>query len=216
MTEAQSKADPHQASASAPAAEAGPCLPAHNWGWFLFRGILALVVGVLALLYPFSAVTAFALLFAVFAFVDGVGQLISGIAGAANHRQRWWGLVIAGVPGIAVGVLYLLWPQLSTIGYALLLLAMIAVWAIVNGIGQISAAIRLRKDIEGEWLLGLSGFISLLLGGLILFVTATVPGASILSVGWMIGFYALFVAAALIALALRLKGSKAGAARQIA
>jgi uncharacterized membrane protein HdeD (DUF308 family) len=95
-----------------------------------------------------------------------------------------------------------------------LLLAMIAVWAIVNGIGQISAAIRLRKDIEGEWLLGLSGLISLLLGALILFVTATVPGASILSVGWIIGFYALFVAAALIALAFRLKGSKAGATRQ--
>jgi uncharacterized membrane protein HdeD (DUF308 family) len=187
-------------------------LPMHNWGWFMFRGILALIVGILAILYPFSAVTAFALLFAAFAFVDGVSLIITGIAGATNHQERWWALVLAGLVGVAVGVIYLVWPALSTVSYALVLLLMIAAWAFANGILQISAAIRLRKAIEGEWLLGLSGLLLVLLGGAILFVTATVPGASILSVGWMIGFYALFAAVALIALAIRLKGMKAKAA----
>ncbi|HEU5483213.1 MAG TPA: DUF308 domain-containing protein [Sphingomicrobium sp.] len=208
MTETQATADVHPGVT----AEASRNLPAHNWGWFLFRGLLALVVGILAILYPFSAVTAFALLFAAFAFVDGIGLVISGISGARNHRERWVSLVLAGVVGIAVGVIYLVWPALATISYALILLFMIAAWALVSGVAQIAAAIRLRDVIEGEWLLGLSGLITALLGLGILYVTATVPGASILSVGWMIGFYALIVAVTLIALALRLKRAKANAA----
>ena len=204
MTETQSHSDPRESLGG----EAPRSLPAHNWGWFAFRGLLALVLGILALLYPFSAVTAFAFLFALFAFVDGVGLVVSGIAGAASHRERWWGLVLAGLVGIAVGVIYILWPALSTISYALVLLIIIAAWAFVNGIGQIGAAIRLRKEIEGEWLLGLSGFFSILLALAILVATAVLPGATILSVGWIIGFYALLAAVALIALAIRLKGAK--------
>jgi uncharacterized membrane protein HdeD (DUF308 family) len=204
MTETQSKSDPHPSFGG----EAPRNLPAHNWGWFLFRGFIALILGILAFAFPFSAITAFAFLFALFAFVDGISLLVSGIAGATHHRERWWGLVIAGLVGIAVGVIYVAWPGLSTISYALVFLVMIAVWAIVNGIGQIGAAIRLRREIEGEWLLGLAGVFSILLGIAILVVTATVPGASLLSVGWIIGFYALVVAAALIALAFRLKGHK--------
>jgi uncharacterized membrane protein HdeD (DUF308 family) len=204
MTDTESRADPDPSFGG----EARRILPAHNWGWFLFRGILALVLGILAILFPFSAMTAFIFLFALFAFVDGISLLVSGIAGATNHRERWWGLVIAGVFGIAVGVVYIAWPALSTFSYALVFLLMIAVWAIVNGVGQISAAIRLRKEIQGEWLLGLAGVFSILLGGAILVVTAVVPGASILSIGWIIGFWALLVAAALISLAFRLRGRK--------
>jgi len=204
MTETQSQSDPHPSFAG----ETPRVLPAHNWGWFLFRGLVALALGILAILFPFSAITAFAFLFALFAFVDGVGLVISGIAGATRHSERWWGLVIAGLIGIAVGVIYIAWPGLSTISYALVLLVIIAVWAIANGIGQISAAVRLRKEIEGEWLLATAGIFSILLGLAILYVTGAVPGASILSVGWIIGFYALFAAAALIALAFRLKHKK--------
>jgi uncharacterized membrane protein HdeD (DUF308 family) len=141
MTETQSPSDPHPSFGG----EVSRNLPAHNWGWFLFRGIIALILGILAIFFPFSALTAFAFLFALFAFVDGISLLVSGIAGAASHRERWWGLVIAGLVGIAVGVIYIAWPGLSTISYALVFLVMIAIWAIVNGIGQIGAAIRLRR-----------------------------------------------------------------------
>ena len=193
---------------SGTAGVAGAGLAAHNWGWYLFRGLLALALGILALLYPFSAVSAFALVFAAYAFVDGVGLLVSGVRGAVNHRERSWGLILAGLVGIAVGVMYVLWPALSTISYALIMLFVIAAWAIITGLGQISAAIRLRKEIEGEWLLGLSGVLSVLLGVAIVVATAVMPGASILSLGWIIGFYALLAAAVLIALAIRLKAAK--------
>jgi uncharacterized membrane protein HdeD (DUF308 family) len=204
MTETWSKSDPHPAFGG----ELRKNLPAHNWAWFLFRGLIALALGVLAILFPFGAVTAFAFLFALFVFVDGVSLLVSGIAGATHHRERWWGLVIAGLVGIAVGVIYIAWPALSTVSYALVLMVMIAVWAIINGIGQVSAAIELRKQIEGEWLLAIAGIFSILLGIAILAVSWAVPGASMLSVGFIIGLWALLVAAALIALAFRLKRHK--------
>ena len=204
MTETQSESDPRPAVGG----EVPRNLPAHNWGWFLFRGIVALILGLLAIFFPFSALTAFAFLFALFAFVDGVSLLVSGIAGATDGRERWWGLVIAGLVGIAVGVIYIAWPGLSTVSYGFLFLAIIALWAIVNGIGQISAAIRLRREIEGEWLLAVAGIFSILLGVAILVVTATVPGASLLSVGLIIGFYALLAAVVLIGLAIRLRGHK--------
>ena len=204
MTEKQHQSDPRPDLDG----EVSRNLPAHNWGWFLFRGIIALILGVLAIFFPFSALTAFAFLFALFAFVDGASLLVIGIAGATHHRERWWGLVIAGLVGISVGLLYIAWPALSTVSYALVFLAMIAVWAIVNGIGQLGAAIRLRREIEGEWLLAVAGLFSILLGIAILVVTVAVPGASLLSVGLIIGFYALIAAAALIGLAFRLRGHK--------
>jgi uncharacterized membrane protein HdeD (DUF308 family) len=204
MTETQSRSDPRPNFGG----EIPRNLPAHNWGWFLFRGIIALILGLLAIFFPFSALTAFAFLFALFAFVDGVSLLVSGIAGATRHRERWWGLVIAGLMGIAVGVIYIAWPALSTISYAFVFLVMVAIWAIVNGLGQIEAAIRLRREIEGEWLLAVAGTFSILLGVAILAVTAAVPGASLISVGLIIGFWALLAGLALIALGFRLRGHK--------
>lgn len=204
MTETQSRSDPRPSFGG----EVSRNLPAHNWGWFLFRGIIALILGLLAIFFPFSALTAFSFLFALFAFVDGVSLLVTGIAGATHHRERWWGLLIAGLAGIAVGVIYMAWPGLSTVSYAFVFLVMIAIWAIVNGLGQIGAAIRLRREIEGEWLLAVAGFLSVLLGVAILVVTAAVPGASLLSVGLIIGFYALLAAVVLIGLAIRLRGHK--------
>jgi uncharacterized membrane protein HdeD (DUF308 family) len=204
MTETQSQSDPRPNFGG----EISRNLPAHNWGWFLFRGIIALILGLLAIFFPFSALTAFALLFALFAFVDGISLLVSGIAGATRHRERWWGLVIAGLVGIAVGVIYIAWPALSTISYALVFLVMVAIWAIVNGLGQIEAAIRLRREIEGEWLLAVAGTFSILLGVAILVVTAAVPGASLISVGLIIGFWALLAGVALISLGFRLRGHK--------
>ena len=180
-------------------------LPARNWGWFMLRGMLALILGVLALLFPFSALVAFALLFAAFAFADGVVSLISGIRGAGSREQRWGALIFSGIVGIAVGVLYVVWPMVSTISYALVTLALLSVWAVLSGVFQIGAAIRLRRQIRGEWLLGLSGLLSVLLGLAIVAITILVPGASIVSVGWIIGIWALIVGIAFVSLALRLR-----------
>lgn len=180
-------------------------LPRHNWGWFLVRGIIALLLGLAALFAPGVTLFAFALVFAVFSFVDGVAQLVAGIRGASHKSQRYGALIFGGIVGVAIGVLFLLWPLLSTFVYALMLVILIAFWAVVTGVFEIAAAVRLRRAITGEWLLGLSGALSVLLGFALLALALWQPGLTMLSVGWLIAIYAFASGIALIVLAFRLR-----------
>ena len=186
-----------------------PPLPVHNWGWFMLRGVLALILGVCALIFPLSALFAFTLVFAAYAFGDGIMSLIAGIRGA-RAGERWGALVFRGVTGILVGVIFLLLPILATLTYAFLSVIMLAVWSVIAGVFEIAAAIRMRKEIEGEWLLGLSGAISLLLGLAILLFVIPIPAATILTAAWLIAIYAFIVGVVLVIQAFRLK-SKAPA-----
>ena len=139
-------------------------LPHRNWGWFLARGILLVLLGIFALFAPGFALFVFALVFAAFSFADGVMTLVCGIRGATHRAQRWGGLVFSGIVGILIGVLFVLFPMVSTFTYALLVIWLVAAWAVVTGVLELTAAIRLRRAIRGEWLLALSGVLSVLLG----------------------------------------------------
>lgn len=177
---------------------------AHTWGWVLLRGVLAIALGVLAVLFPLSALFAFTLLFAAYAFADGVASLITGIR-SARSGERWGAMVFRGVTGILVGVVFVLLPMVATLTYAFLAVVMLAFWSIIAGIFEISAAIRLRKVIQGELLLGISGLFSLLLGIAILALVIPSPTATILSAAWLIAIYAFAAGIVLIMLAFQLK-----------
>lgn len=180
-------------------------VPRYNWGWFAVRGVLAILLGALALLAPGLTLFAFALVFAAYSTIDGIFQLITGVRGARRKEDRWWTLVIAGLAGVVVGALFVIWPLLSTLAYALMLVAIIGVWGIVSGVSQLIAAIRLRREIEGEWLLGLSGAATAGLGAILLVLALANPGLTVLSVGWLIGVWALVTGIMLLILAVRLK-----------
>lgn len=182
---------------------------AHTWGWVMLRGVLAIALGILAILFPLSALFAFTLLFAAYAFVDGIASLIAGIR-SARAGERWGAMVFRGVTGILVGVVFVLLPMVATLTYAFLAVVMLAIWSIIAGIFEISAAIRLRKVIQGELLLGISGLFSLLLGIAILALVIPSPTATILSAAWLIAIYAFAAGIVLIMLAFQLK-RKAGA-----
>jgi uncharacterized membrane protein HdeD (DUF308 family) len=169
---------------------------ARNWWVLLLRGIAGIIFGILTFVWPEISLTALVLLFGAFAFADGVLSLINGIR-ERQTNDRWWLMILQGLIGIAAGVVTLLWPGIS----ALALLYVIAAWALVTGALEIAAAIRLRKVIEGEWLLALSGIASVLLG--ILLVLFPEPGA--LAVVLWIGAYALVSGVLLIVLAFRLR-----------
>ena len=188
-------------------------LPAHNWGWFMLRGILALLLGVGAILFPLSAVFAFTLLFAAYCLVDGIASLVAGVRGAREPGHRWGALVFSGILGILVGVLFLLMPLVATFTYAFLTLVLLAGWSIVTGILEIMAAIRLRREMEGEWLLGISGAISVLLGVGIIALVIPYPAATILSAAWLIAVFAFTSGVVLMAQALRLKSRSAAVSR---
>jgi uncharacterized membrane protein HdeD (DUF308 family) len=179
-------------------------VPVISWGWITFRGLLALLLGAGAFLYPLGTLLAFTLLFAAYALADGVASVIAAIAGV-RRGERWWPLILRGMVGIAVGGLFLAYPLLTTVTYAMAALAILAAWSLLTGILEVAAAIRLRKHIEGEWLLLLSGLLSVLLGIAIPVVMFRNPLVTILSVSWIIGAYALAAAVVLVAQGLRLR-----------
>lgn len=191
-----------------------PTLFRANWGWTLARGVLALTLGVLAIVFPASALFAFTLVFAGFLLADGLFSLASGVRGAARSEHRWWAYILRGMAGIIVAVLFVVMPFVMTVGYAFATLVLLAAWSVTAGILEIAAAIRLRKEIKGEWLLALSGLLSIALGIGVIVLFALFPVASILSVAWMIGVYAIAAGIILIVQAIRLR--KAAPARAAA
>ena len=168
---------------------------AHNWGWVLLRGLLAVVFGVIAFFEPQSAFAALVLLFGAYAFVDGVFALIALFRGAG--KDRFWVLVLEAVVGIGIGVLTIARPATT----ALVLLYYVGIWAILTGVFELMAAIRLRKEITGEFWLGLAGVLSIAFG-ILLFV---VPGSAALAITIWIGAYAFIFGIMLILLAFRLR-----------
>ncbi len=174
-----------------------------NWWRFALRGVLAIVFGVLALIWPDSTKLALVLLFGAFAFVDGIFAVATGIA-ARGHFERWWAILLEGIAGIVIGVLTFFWPNIT----ALVLLYFIAAWAVTTGIFEIVAAIEFRHVISGEWGMILAGLLSVLLGTL-LFVF---PGAGMVSVVWLIGVYAIAAGIMEMVFAFRLRslGHKLG------
>jgi uncharacterized membrane protein HdeD (DUF308 family) len=165
-------------------------------------GVAAIIFGILAFLLPGLTLFTLIILFGAFALADGVLALWTAFTGgvaAGNMTPRWW-LILIGVLGIATAVTTVLWP--GTTGLVLLLF--IAAWAIASGIFTIIGAVRLRKEIEGEWLLIANGALSILIGLLMLFQ----PAAGALALVWLIGAYALVFGGILVAFAFRLRRHK--------
>jgi uncharacterized membrane protein HdeD (DUF308 family) len=177
-----------------------------NWGWLVARGALLILLGVLALLSPSAALFAFAIVFAAFSFVDGVFGVISAIRGARDKSEHWGALLFSGIVGIAIGVLFILFPLVSTFAFAWVAVVLLAAWAVLSGVLEISAAIRLRREIKGEWLLALAGTLSVILGLALATMLAVMPGVTAVSVAWLIGIYALVAGISMVVLGFRLRG----------
>ncbi len=169
---------------------------AANWWVLAVRGTLAMILGIIAFSAPSAALTVLVSFFGAYALVDGVFALL---AAARWHHvdERWWLLMLEGVVGIGVGIFVFAHPLASAVG----LVTVVAIWAIITGIAEIAAAIRLHRIIAGEWLLGVSGVLSVLLGAALLLA----PGAGLLFVIYLIGAYALLFGASLLVLAFRLR-----------
>ena len=169
---------------------------AHNWGWVTLRGVVAVLFGLMAFAWPGLTLATLVLVWGAFALADGVLSLVAAFRGGESGRP-FWSLAIVGLLGIAAGVLAWAWPGVT----ALVLLMFIAAWAIVMGAFQIAAAIRLRKEIEGEWLLVFGGVASVVFGALLM----ARPGAGALALAWLIAAYAVVFGVALVLLAFRVR-----------
>jgi uncharacterized membrane protein HdeD (DUF308 family) len=171
---------------------------AMNWWALATRGLLALAFGFMTWAWPRLTLTILVVLFGIYMVVDGIFALVSAARTARRHA-RWWPVALEGVLGLVAGVVAFLVPAAA----AWALLIVVAAWALSTGILEIVAAIRLRKEIKGEWLLALSGVLSLAFGVLLLLQ----PAAGLLALVWLIGAYAVLYGAVLLALSMRLKRS---------
>jgi len=169
---------------------------ARSWWVLALRGVLAILFGVLAFLWPGLWWLAVVYTFAAYALVDGAFALVAAVTGH-GEAGPWWALVLEGLVGIAAGVIAFVWPGITEFA----LLYLIAGWCIATGVFEIAAAIRLRKHIRGEWLLALSGVVSIILG----LALGLVPVAGLLAVAWWVGAYAVAFGVLLLVLAFRLR-----------
>jgi uncharacterized membrane protein HdeD (DUF308 family) len=169
---------------------------AQNWWTFTLRGVLALLFGILAFVAPGATLATLIFVFGFFAILNGLFALYA----AWNLRSfdRWWVLLLEGLLGIAAGVIAFVWPGAAALAF----LSIIAVWAILVGILQIVAAIRLRQEIENEWSLGLGGLASVIFGVLLV----VWPRSGLVTISWIIGLYAIAFGIMLLVLGSRLRG----------
>jgi uncharacterized membrane protein HdeD (DUF308 family) len=168
---------------------------ASNWWVVLLRGIAGIVFGIATFFAPAISFAFLVLLFGAYALIDGVLTLVSAVRNTTN--RRWWVLLLEGLVGVIAGIITFVWPGITAVA----LLYVIAAWALITGALEIAEAIRLRKVIDNEWLLVLSGIVSIALGVLL----AMFPGPGALAVVLWIGAYALIFGILLVGLGFRLR-----------
>ena len=173
---------------------------AKNWWLLLLRGIAGILFGVLAFIWPGITLLTLIIFYGAYALLDGIFAIIAAIRGG-DMQSRWW-LILIGVLGIAAGLLTFLWPGLT----ALVLTSFIGAWSLIHGIFEIVGAVKIRKEIDNEWWLILSGALSVLFGLALLIM----PGAGALALIWVIGIYSIIFGGLLVGFALRLKKHSEG------
>jgi len=167
-----------------------------NWWTFTLRGIAAIIFGVIALVWPGATIAALTLVFGCYLLVDGIFAVAAGLA-TSGQFSRWWTVALEGLAGIVLGLMTLVLPGIT----AQAIIYLIAAWAVVTGVLEITSAIRLRREMANEIVMILSGLISIVLG--IMLFAFPLDGA--VSLIWLIGVFSLVFGFSLILLSLRLR-----------
>ena len=167
-----------------------------KWWVFLLRGFVAILFGVLALIWPQITLLTLVVFFGAFVLLDGIFSVIAGVT-TRKQNYYWWTLLFTGLLEIAIGLLTLFWPNVTGI----VLLYLIASWAVIIGIMDIILAIQIRREIKNEWMLIIDGVFSVVIG-LLLFIF---PAASAVALVWLIGLFAIFLGIIFVILAFRLR-----------
>src|SRR6267378_3486521 len=167
-----------------------------HWWVPVLRGIAAIVFGVIAFVYPGLTVAVLVLLFGAWVLVDGVFRIVGAIGHRASDPDWGWQLVI-GILGIIIGLLTFHAPGVT----ALALVIYIAAWALMIGVTEIALAIKMRREIKGEWLLILMGLASIVFAALLLWN----PLAGAAALIWIIAWYAVIMGVLAIIFGFRLR-----------
>jgi uncharacterized membrane protein HdeD (DUF308 family) len=168
-----------------------------SWWMLALRGAAAIVFGILAIMWPGITLMVLVALFAAYAVVSGIFTIIAAVQNRKSD-QGWWMLLLLGIVSVAAGVVAVVFPGIT----ALVLVLLMGANALVTGVLDMAIAIRLRKAIQGEWMLILAGIVSVVFAILVFMF----PGAGALALVWMVSFYAIVSGVLLLALGVRMKG----------
>jgi uncharacterized membrane protein HdeD (DUF308 family) len=167
-----------------------------NWWALAIRGVAAIIFAIITFAVPHITLAVLILIFGAYAFVDGVFAIVSAIRAARGHRP-WGSFLLEGAVGIIVALITFFMPAVTLA----LIIALVAAWAIITGVFELAAAIRLRRHITGEWLLIVTGAASILFGIIVFWA----PIAGALAIVWWLAAYALVFGILLLSLSLRLR-----------
>ena len=181
-------------------------LVTRHWSVFAIRGIAAIVVGILAFIWPVTTLAMLVILFGAYVLVDGVTLLVALDRGEALARRHAWAVGVMGVLGIVAGIVTFAWPGLT----ALSQLYLVAFWALAMGTFQVVAAVALRRELDGEFWMALGGVMSIVFGALL----AVFPGEGLLSLVWLVGIWSVAFGVSSLGLAYRLHGINAALPRR--
>jgi uncharacterized membrane protein HdeD (DUF308 family) len=169
------------------------------WWAFVVRGIFAILFGILAYAWPGITLATLVIFFGAYVLIDGILLVIKTIGKWAERDDRWL-LLLWGLLGIGIGVITLVAPGITAVA----LIFYIAAWSLATGVLEIAAAIRLRKEIQGEGWMFLSGIASIVFAVLVMFF----PGAGALALLWLIAAYAIIFGVMLVILGIKLRGHR--------
>lgn len=172
---------------------------ARNWWLVALRGVAAILFGIMAFIWPGTTLTALVLLLGAYFFIDGIATIAHSVS-ARKVTDIWWVMLIQGIASVVFGALTLFWPGLTSV----LLISLVAVWSIITGILEIVSAVRMRKIIDNEWMLIISGIFSVLFGVLLM----VFPLAGAISIAFIVGTYAIIFGIFTLMFAFRLRKHK--------
>ena len=169
-----------------------------NWWAPAASGVLAIIAGIVALVWPDRTFQALVVLTGIYAFVRGSIWLSFGQL-AATARERWWPFVVNGIIGISFGVLTFAEPEPMTVA----LVSVLGAWALLTGVLEIIAAVRFRRVLPNEFLLAVGGIVSVLFGVAVL----AQPNIAAITFAVLFGVYAVLAGIAQVWLGLRLRST---------
>lgn len=187
-----------------PYPEVMPVILRTNWWALVLRGVVAILLAVVTFAVPGVTIAFLLTVFGIYALIDGVLAIFSTIRAVQGHR-RWGAFLIEGIVGVVFG----LYAILAPVAAAAVFVNIVAFWAILTGVAELFAAIRLRRDMQGELMLFLIGIVSILFG---VFLLAR-PVAGAVFFVYVLAGYGLIFGILLINFGLRMRNANVGGVR---